>query len=302
MSVWLPRFACPECGAEVHDAGPDRLSCTRCGCVYGRRAAIWRFLAPSRAARLEPFVAQYRAVRSREGRRSSAPEYYRQLPQVAPGDAHAADWAVRRETYQHLLRHVLAVGPQPARVLDLGAGSAWLSHRLAALGHHAVAVDAIDDDADGLGAARHYATPFGVVQADFDAPPFAPEQFDLIVFNGSLHYAPHPAATLQRAHRLLASGGVLVVMDSPMFRRERAGAAMIDGQNRRFAHQYGFRDIARPGAGYLTFAALDAIAEALGMTPRFIRSRGPLFWRLRRSAARLRLFRAPAAFGLWVAR
>jgi SAM-dependent methyltransferase len=273
-----------------------------CGRFYECRAAIWRFLASFREARLEPFVAQYRAVREREGRRSSAPEYYRQLPHVARGDAHAADWAVRRETYRHLLGHVLAAGPQPARVLDLGAGSAWLSHRLASLGHHAVAVDAIDDDVDGLGAARHFATPLTVVQADFDALPFAPGQFDLIVFNGSLHYAPDPEATLHRAHHLLASGGALVVMDSPMFRLDRAGVAMVDEQNRRFAQQHGWREVARPGAGYLTFASLDAIAEALSLTPRFIHSHGPWSWRLRRSAARLRLFRSPAAFGVWVAR
>ena len=120
------------------------------------------------------------------------------LPTAPPGDPHAGDWLVRRETYHHLLRHVLASGPQPLRVLDLGAGSGWLSHRLAGLGHLVVAVDAIDDEVDGLGAAHHYAAEFGVVQADFNAVPFAAGQFDLVVFNGSLHYAPDVGATLAR--------------------------------------------------------------------------------------------------------
>ncbi len=87
------------------------------------------------------------------------------------------------------------------RVLDLGAGSGWLSHRLATLGYRVVAVDRLDDEADGLGACRHYPIAFPAVQADFDALPFEPHQFDLVVFDGSLHYSPNPAATLARGAR-----------------------------------------------------------------------------------------------------
>ena len=263
---------------------------------------MWRFLIAARGASLDPFARQYRAVRQHEGRRPSAPEYYRRLPTVACGDPHAGDWQVRRETYHHLLRHVLAAGPQAVRVLDLGAGSGWLSHRLAALGHRAVAVDALDDEVDGLGVARHYGTEFVTVQADFDALPFAGGQFDLVVFNGSLHYAADAGRTLARAHRMLAEGGVLAVMDSPMFRADRDGSAMVDDTLRRFAEDCGVTDVTRPGTGYLTFAMLAGIAEKLERRPDFVPSRGPLVWRLRRHFARVRLRRAPAAFGLWVAR
>ncbi len=175
--------------------------------MFERRGGVWRFLTATRGARLEPFVRQYRA---RPGARGTAPVARPTTTAgcrpVAPGDPHAGDWQVRRETYHHLLGHVLAAGALPVHVLDLGAGSGWLSHRLTALGHRAVAVDAIDDEVDGLGAARHYPTDFASVQADFDALPFAPGQFDLVVFNGSLHYAADIAATLERAHRVLAPG------------------------------------------------------------------------------------------------
>ena len=300
--MWLPRFACPECRSDVHEAGPDRVVCSACGRVFDRQDGVWRFLTATRGARLEPYVQQYRVVRQHEGRRQSAPDYYRRLPSVADGDPHRNDWQIRRETYHHLLGHVLAAGPLPIHVLDLGAGSGWLSHRLATLGHRAVAVDAIDDDVDGLGATRHYTTDFAVVQADFDALPFAPGQFDLVVFNGSLHYAADTVATLERAHRVLAPGGALVVMDSPMFRADDDGSAMVGAKTRRFTQDYGVTNVVQPGAGYLTFARLAGIAEKLALQPLFVPSRGPLGWRLRRSVARVRLRRAPAAFGLWVAR
>jgi len=300
--VWIPRFACPECRTDLVETGAERFACARCGRVFDRRGGVWRFLTEARGRRLDAFVRQYRLVREREGRRPSAPDYYRRLPTVAPGDPHARDWQVRRETYHHLLGHVLAAGALPVHVLDLGAGSGWLSHRLTALGHRAVAVDAIDDEVDGLGAARHYPTDFASVQADFDALPFAPGQFDLVVFNGSLHYAADIAATLERAHRALAPGGALVVMDSPMFRAEGDGSAMVGAEVMRFGKQCGCANVVQPGVGYLTFARLAGIAEKLALRPQFVPSRGPLGWRLRRGAARVRLRRAPAAFGLWVAR
>ena len=159
---------------------------------------------------------------------------------------------------------MLAAGTLPVHVLDLGAGSGWLSHRLAALGHRAVAVDAIDDEVDGLGAARHYPTDFASVQADFDALPFAPGQFDLVVFNGSLHYAADTAATLERAHRAARAGGALVVMDSPMFRADGDGSAMVGAEVLRFRNQCGCANVVQPGVGYLTFARLAGIAGEAG--------------------------------------
>ena len=300
--VWAPRFVCPECSGVLSGNAGGCVVCTECGRPYSRCDDVWRFLTPERAERLEQFLHQYRAVRHRDGSRATDPDYYRRLPSVSASDPHAGRWRIRRETYHHLLGHVLAAGPSPLHILDLGAGSGWLSHRLAALGHRPVAVDAMDDEVDGLGAARHYATPFALVQADFDALPFAPGQFDLVIFNGSLHYASDTAATLERAHRMLAAGGTLVVMDSPMFRAHSDGSAMVGDALRRFAAECGTTEAVQQGIGYLTFAMLAASAERLQMRPQFLPSRGPLGWRVRRHFSRVRLRRSPAAFGLWVAR
>jgi len=301
--MWTPRFACPECGAELDVCSDGARACRYCARTYERRDGVWRFLTAARAARLEPFLRQYRTVRDCDGHRRRLPsEHYRTLPSVPRTDPQAGEWLVRRETYHHLLQRVLAASSQPMQVLDVGAGTGWLSHRLAALGQRVVAVDALDDDADGLGAWRHYDMPFAVVQADFDALPFSAKQFDLVVFNGSLHYAPDAGATLVRARRMLAPGGALVVMDSPMFRRERDGAAMVDETDRQFRHALAISDVVRPGVGYLTFARLDAIAKSLDLQAQFLPTRGPLPWRLRRQLSRVRRRRAPAAFGLWMAR
>ena len=258
---------------------------------YDERGGIWRCLSDARRSAIEPLLRHYRAVREREGRRRLDAAYYRALPAVAADDPHAAEWRIRRESFAHLLRGCFAAAPQACRVLDLGAGCGWLSHRLAALGHRVVSVDVLDDEVDGLGAAKHYDVAFAAVQADFERLPFGPHQFDVVDFNGSLHYASDVAATLDGARRMLAPAGTLVVMDSPMFRSSRDGDAMM-ARRADSVH----------GAGYVMYAELARFAAAHGMSAAFAPSRGPLAWRLRRAAARLRLGRAPAAFGVWIAR
>ncbi len=301
-TVWLPRFACPECAAEVVTDEETSVRCVRCAATYARSRGIWRFVSAQRQAAAEPFVRQYRRVRERDGYRVMSADYYRALPYVVSEDARSARWTVRRESYDHLRRLPILSRDRGARVLDLGAGNGWLSHRLAAAGHALVALDMLDDDADGLGATRVYATPFIAVQADFDALPFEPGQFDLVIFNSSLHYAPDANRTIARAHSMLAARGSLVVMDSPLFERDRDGRAMVEEMVRGFERDYGLHDVVRPGAGYLTFATLSAMAARLDMHAHFAPSRGPLGWRLRRQLGGLKRGRRPAAFGVWVAR
>jgi SAM-dependent methyltransferase len=224
------------------------------------------------------------------------------LPSVMPDDRHAGVRRIRRESLAHLLEWARrSSNGRALRVLDLGAGNGWLSNRLAEAGHRVVAVDRLDDEADGLGACRHYTVPFAAVQADFDALPFLPSEFDLVVFDGSLHYSPDPAATLSEARRMLEPSGVIAVMDSPMFANDRDGEAMVKDERRRMAEQHALADPIRPGAGFLTFAALERAALGLGLRGLFVPSRGPILWRARRRLARLKLGRAPAAFGVWVA-
>lgn len=302
--MWLPHFACPDCriATQALETDPFLLWCGQCGQRFERTAGIYRFLSRARADVAEGFVRQYRSIRTRDGFREAAPDYYRMLPFVRKSDPRASEWRVRRESYAHLQRSALpGVEQGPLRVLDLGAGSGWLSHRLASFGHSVVALDRLDDDVDGLGVCKHYAVPFAVVQADFDALPFQAGEFDVVILNGSLHYSADPAVTLSEAARTLAANGTLVVMDSPMFERRSDGDAMVESQLRAFVTDYGIVDAVQPGVGYLTFRELHQAAIGLGLRDRFVRSRGPLPWRFRRWLSRWKIHRSPATFGVWVA-
>src|SRR5215831_13719148 len=300
--MWLPQFACPECRDALVQDTAGAFLCVSCQHRYERRDGIYRFLSRPRSERAQPFTEQYRTIRQQDGYRDTTPEYYRMLPVVAQSNPRATEWRIRRESYAHFQQRALpGVWQGPIRALDLGAGSGWLSHRLASYGHHAVAVDRLDDEVDGLGACRHYPVAFAVVEADFDALPFEPAQFDVVILNSALHYSPEPGATLAEAKRMLVRGGALVVMDSPMFAHASDGHAMLDAQRLAFGMRYGVTDVARPGVGFLTFDDLDRLARDLGLQARFFPSRGPFGWRFRRQLSRLRLRRRPEAFGVWVA-
>ncbi len=261
------------------------------------RGGIYRCLRPERLAEFTPFLAHYRRVRESDGYRRQDAAYYRALPDADPRDPQAATWRIRRETFRNLRRSVLPAGRGGLRVLDLGAGNGWLCHQLTALGHACVAVDVLDDAEDGLGAARHYPTPFTCVQADFNELPFAPGQFDLAIFNASLHYSPDPVWTVQLAREALVEGGILVVMDSPVFTDDEAGRRMIAEQQASF----GVRGEVpvQAGDGYLTVDGLRSAASEAGLTVRGIPSRGSASWALRRWLAGRRLGREPARFGVW---
>jgi SAM-dependent methyltransferase len=262
------------------------------------RDGIYRLLSHERLLEIEPFLAQYRRIRVADGYRQRDAAYYRGLPEVARGDPQHAVWRIRQQSFRHLSGTVLPrLGRGPLRVLDLGAGNAWLSHRLTLLGHACVAVDWLDDPDDGLGAALHYPTTFTRLQADFDQLPMVRGQFDAVIFNASLHYSANPSATLRSASKALVNGGTLVVMDSPVFVREADGRRMLAERQEVFADRIG-----RPlewGVGYLTVDGLERSAREAGLVLQRIPSRGGPGWAFKRWLAGRKLRRQPAGFGIW---
>lgn len=246
------------------------------------------------------FLSQYRSVRDRDGYRPGSPAYYRALPSTLPSDPQHAIWTIRQRSFERFRKMVLARfrHARPS-ILDLGAGNGWLSYRMTIDGCRSVAVDIFDDDRDGLGACSHYDLPFARVKADFDALPFSRRQFDVVVFNGSLHYSPNVRATLARVAPLVAPGGVIAVMDSPMFECPIAGRSMRDRTIERFRRDYGLADPIVPGEGFLLFSTLADTIRTLGFEADFFETQGNLMWTLSRFAGRMRHGIQPASFGVW---
>ena len=292
----LPPFVCPVCQGALAQV-TDGLHCGADNLTFRCEDGIWRYLPPQRAATLAQFREEYEMVRQQEGRGSDDPAFYRALPFVAD-----PSWAVRAQSYEVLLAQVIRPFAQktkrPLRILDLGAGNGWLSHRLAEAGHEVTAVDLGVNARDGLGVHIHYPTQFACLQAEFDHLPLEDGWADLVIFNASFHYSVNYEATLQEAVRVLHGDGQVVVVDTAVYQHAASGQQMVAEREAAFVNQYGFASNALPSENFLTPQRLADISMTLQLQwQRLETVAGWQRW-VRRAKVAWRQQREPAQFPL----
>jgi SAM-dependent methyltransferase len=252
------------------------------------------------------FLDDYRTIRHAEKRGSNDPEYYRALPYRDLSGKNSDQWKIRGKSYSYFERKILPdLEKQAGRaldILDLGAGNCWMAHRLSIRNHKPVALDIFPDPLDGLLAARHYPVKFPVLEAQFDQLPFPNEQFDLIVFNASIHYAGNYHATLSEVRRCLRAKGSFVIMDTPVYELPEHGEMMRKERREFFKKQYGFPSDALSSREYLDEPLLEALAGDLGIQWEIHRAWYGFKWFLRPWKAALAGKRPPSQFLILVGR
>jgi SAM-dependent methyltransferase len=259
-------------------------------------------------ARLADFAADYARHRAAEGRAYDLEDLLA-LPYLDRGPL-AGQWAIRARTYQAFVHHVLEPMAEakgaPLHLVDLGAGNGWLSYRAALAGHRATAIDIREDSVDGLGAATRLAARVAgrmrLMPAGFERIPLDDASADLAVFNASLHYATDLGTVLAEAVRVVRPGGLLAILDTPFYRREKDGLAMVAEKHATARQRFGARAdtlLALPFIEFLTRGRLEAASAAAGLTWRRIRVRYPLHYELRPIRAFVRGQRRPSRFDLW---
>ena len=251
------------------------------------------------------FREEYAAHRAAEGRAYSG-EQLRSLPYLDSGPL-ARQWAVRARSYEVFMHAVLTPlalrAGRPLSIVDLGAGNGWLSRHMAHAGHKPIAIDIRTDDVDGLGAAR-FEESFPLVAASFDELPLQSESIDLAVFNASLHYAQDLSRTIAEAVRILRPHGTIAIIDSPFYRLESEGQAMVAEKLASGDTQFGSRVhtlLEIPFIEFLTRERLARASATLGLQWQRHRVRYPLWYELRPFTALLHKRRAPSRFDVWQA-
>ncbi|MCU0304391.1 MAG: class I SAM-dependent methyltransferase [Thermoanaerobaculales bacterium] len=293
------RWVCPECLGPLEARPPGTLRCPADGLEFGSRGGVLGLIAEDRLAGYREFLGDYERVRRGEARGVPDAETYRALPFADRTGRHPTEWRIRARSYRSLLARVvepLAAERGPLKVADLGAGTTWMSRRLALAGHSVAALDILTGETDGLGAARFSEVAFETVQAEFDRLPLAGDSLDLAVFNGALHYSTDYARTLGEALRVVSPGGVVAVIDSPLYRSDPAGRQMVEERRSAFLRDHGLASDSIPCRGYLTFAELAGLARSLGLEWRMHRPFYGLRWSLRPLLARVRGRREPVTF------
>jgi len=287
---------CPRCKGELTLEAPDQLRCQKEALVFRQVDGIWRFLLPERESHYRRFITDYEAVRRFEGRFSADAEYYRALPFQDLSGRFSADWKIRAASFL-ALQKVLLSG---SIILDLGAGNGWLSNQLSLGGRTVFAVDLLVNSEDGLGAWKNYATKFTPIQAEFAILPFPDASVDAVVFNASLHYAENYEVTLAESLRVLRPNGLLIIMDSPVYRDAESGREMVFERKEHFLKRYGFASDSIQSEGFLTYKRMEGLGQKFGLRWQHLTPFYGLRWALRPFWAHLRGRREPAQFGLWL--
>src|SRR6185503_5886727 len=235
-------FICPRCQAKLERSAPDRVTCPQDGLEFRKEDGIWRFLLPESEAHYAHFIADYEAIRGYEQRGSTSANYYRALPFKDLSGRYQSDWRIRARSFDVLVKNVLTSLQnsleRSLKILDLGAGNGWLSNRLSAQGDRVLAVDLSVNEQDGLGAWKHYEHSFTPVQAEFNHLPVMDNFADAVIFNASFHYSEDYARTLREALRVLSPEGLIVIMDSPAYRRGTSGKKMVEEREEQFKKKY----------------------------------------------------------------
>ena len=252
------------------------------------------------------FLDDYLRIRRAEGRGSDDPAYYLALPYQDLSGKLAAQWAMRGRTYRYFERRILPVIEREAGhkldVLDLGAGTGWLSYRLALRGHRPVAVDILTDSRDGLGAARHYFDKldrtFPTIDAEFDDLPMPAARFDVAIYNASLHYSCNYSRTLAEARRCLRPGGRVIVLDSPVYALREHGEMMRRERRQQFLAQYGTESDHIRSIEYLDLATIESLTREVGIDWRIYKPWYGFAWHTRPIRARFKGARPPSRF--WI--
>jgi len=263
-------------------------------------------LTPDRELHFRKFIQEYEMVRANEGRGSSSADYYHALPFRDLTGHNVWQWKIRAQTFRHMEKHILPeveqIHPRGCDLLDIGAGNCWLSFRLALRGHRPVAVDLLTNEADGLGAAKHYfrqlPRTFPRFQSEMDRLPFASEQFDVVIFNASFHYSIDYERTLAEALRCLRRPGHLIIADSPFYWHDESGCTMLEERRAAFQQRFGFRSDSIESREYLTPKVLDELARQLSLHWTVLKPWYGIGWALRPFKARLLRRREPAKFYL----
>ena len=171
------------------------------GALEAARTARWQ----ARDARLLQKTVAERAEGSRAFFNGANPEAVQNL--TSPG-----------QTWQALAEGVIGL-LGGARIVDLGCGNGRLARRLAEAGNVVTGVDSSEEqirmakaaDADAATGLPH--APPAFILAPMEDTGLPAGSFDIAVISQSLHHAAEPPAAVREAHRLLADGGRLLILD-----------------------------------------------------------------------------------------
>jgi SAM-dependent methyltransferase len=158
------------------------------------------------------------------------------------------------------------------------------------------AVDLQTNSQDGLGALKYYEGSILSLQAEFEHLPLTCGQIDVAIFNASFHYATRYFDTLREILRILTPGGLVAILDTPVYRDSESGRQMVQERQAQFTRLYGFPSDSIPSENYLTEERLAELGRELDLDWHVHTPWYGMRWAVRPYLGKLRGQREPARF------
>lgn len=178
----------------------------------------------------------YVKLRDAEGRIITNAEL-QQLPYLPATSQHYKEWQLRAGNFERLKNYLSKKG-KGLRILEIGCGNGWLSHRLFQEGHTVTGLDLNLIELEQAEATFGTEDRLQWVYADIlkDTLPFSP--FDIILFAASIQYFADVQQVLNSMLPLLKQGGEMHLYDSIFYTADN----VVDARNRTAAYymQLGF--------------------------------------------------------------
>jgi ubiquinone/menaquinone biosynthesis C-methylase UbiE len=172
------------------------------------------------------FVDLYLAVRHSE-KRLYADEEVLWLPDVDKDNRYRKEWKVRKQSSTRLCNYLRRM-ERPLRILEVGCGNGWLSHKVA--GIKDVQVLGLDINGPELEqAARVFAFQENLQFAcrDLGAQAMMKDKFDIVVFAASLQYFSSVASIITTALQVLVKNGEVHIIDTHFYTTTGAEEARL---------------------------------------------------------------------------
>jgi SAM-dependent methyltransferase len=225
------------------------------------------------------FSENYLALREKE-KRLYTDEELLQLPSIETNHQHFNEWVLRKESFNRLKQY-LAVNNKALKILEVGCGNGWLSHRLSAIPISQVTGCDINQT-ELLQAKKVFShiPNLRFIYGDIHAAEIANEKFDYIIFASCIQYFNPLEEIINTALQKLNPGGGIHILDSPIYQRNELGAAKERTKN--YFKQLGFPEMSNYYFHYcfdeLSSYQIKTLYRPGFINRLFVRNKSPFPW------------------------
>jgi ubiquinone/menaquinone biosynthesis C-methylase UbiE len=231
------------------------------------------------------FEKLYLQLREKEGRIYSDEEVIA-LPVISKTHPHYNEWQMRKQSGKRLINYLrkkqsTGSNGQAMKILEVGCGNGWLSHRLSSIDRSSIIGTDINFTEIQQAAKVFYNIPnLHFIYSDPEPEIFEEQQFDIIVFAAAVHYFSPLTGIIKRSLKLLKPNGEIHIIDSHFYPLAELSAAKK--RSLFYFEAAGFPEM----ANWYFHHSLDDLEEfnysilydPKSMFNRFLRNKNPFPW------------------------